>query len=1851
MKKSISFKTKGMNRDLSVSAFNPDFSFENKNLRLSTNEGNTMMSWVNERGTKEMPLEIDLAPWNDNGGKSAVIQGIPIGTAVIDHQLVLFTTTSSISQLSKPDYIYVLEYTDSTQERMKGKVLYNGNLGFDTEHPIETLVYYESQNVEKVYWTDGYNQPRLVNIKADNDKLEKWNSTADSSIADTYFDFVPSIGTKETFTVTKNPSGGGLFAPGVIQYCFTYINKYGQQSNIVGVSPLYYLVHEDRGASPEDKVNSSFTIKIENVDKGYDYIRLYSIQRTSLDADAVVKLLDDIPIKGITASKLFAKTIKYMDDPTGHTLPIDAEGYIETVTVENGSYDVTVTPIDGTEGFANTADMKIIAYGNDVADDAQADLMTLQELVEKMRFNELPHTNNSYFVKDYHAGFEVTQELTDYLDNLAQDAEYDRWAFKVGDTIYTGDEKTGFYQDYFIYSFKDEKWYISATDATETVTKQEVKGTDYAMYTDTGTTGSSMDPTELLYVGGREISAYTMADKDNTLFLGNITEKNIYTGDIQEYYDSIRNDKTHTVNYTIGLFKTLGLDHAFGVYSHTNTLRERNQQQITTFKGGETYRFGFQLQKKTGEWLDPIWIEDRENDFYPQSVLISNDVASTRMYTDSVRLPYAAGTINLKELRSRITDFDKLFRSIRPVIVFPNIGDRTVLCQGVLNPTVFNAEDRMTNSPFAQASWYFRPYMWDKASDIGTTDTFDIGKFVTTNTYHDQTKPDLSVSSDFEGHLQYAYVLVATISDNNTLNNILSRGYLTLQHTEYGTLTTDTSSRSYGSTQSENQEKYFLGAICLDSSTKTYAFLSYNKWPDETDETVSYSTTNGTYNGILINKYGDGIKDVVVADTSFLLYEELQITSNNLFFYDKTSGSVSAGSYVFKFYAGTDYYVVTFYDVSSDEDYKKVYGVDTTDEGGDGLRFTHYDSLYSNSDLPQTNTFTKTVNIRNDARKIEIQGSIQSYSSPFNAESSHKDSNTQFFIDQSIVTLNSPDIEFDTEVQRYTMDGLKLRVVGAIPITANVSSHSITTSSSMLEKKHNTGSASKADFGTGELPKNITYNNVSINAGNRLVADYLWNDVSVTDDASKDDKVTTSDNATNYLVYPWQRTGSLNNDTRSSDKASSLLKTKKEANLLYSLCTRYFKDGNSNLAYVDFDSIGVQIPLTENAEVMNYRLPRQKTTSSEINYYPNIDKVLVNGYGYDIINYDNSATMKNNYKVTSPVSMKYLSTSHAVIALNADDNNGSAIPILPYGSSEIDGKDTGKYTNDMSSTTTFWGDTGISFTQKSLDINDLLGSKYNFLWIGELYKDVSPSSRFGGNSEAALRSNNWLVGGDTVDLSDTNGNSLDNVYLRWMRGDTYYQRYDCLKTYPFTKDDPNQLVEILSFMCETHVNIDGRYDRNRGQTDNTNMSPVNFNLLNPVYSQMDNFFTYRKLDAENEDSLKYGNQIYYSKTKTSGADIDLYTNVTLASMLELDGDKGPVEAIRRLNDQLIAFQDTGISQILYNENVQISTTQGVPIEIANSGKVQGKRYLSDTIGCSNKWAMTTTPSGIYFMDNTDRSIYLFNGQLQNLSTSGGFNAWCKQNIPSASVKWTPEGFDNFMACYDKQNQDVLFVSKDTALAYSEKMNAFTSFYDYGGSPFLANLDGTGLWARHDKDGCKLWQHDKGNYCSFFGETRPYWMTLVGNPEPQTDKVFTNLEFRANVDGDGSYDEEKKAFTPTLPFDSLEAWDEYQHGITTLQHKDGHSSMVHHSSDNTSALKRRYRIWCCDIPRDNAILDKDRKDDATYNYSTDALLNVSRTSRRPLDRMRNPWVYLKLQKAAEESMGRTEIHDIMMAYFS
>ena len=407
-------------------------------------------------------------------------------------------------------------------------------------------------------------------------------------------------------------------------------------------------------------------------------------------------------------------------------------------------------------------------------------------------------------------------------------------------------------------------------------------------------------------------------------------------------------------------------------------------------------------------------------------------------------------------------------------------------------------------------------------------------------------------------------------------------------------------------------------------------------------------------------------------------------------------------------------------------------------------------------------------------------------------------------------------------------------------------------------------------------------------------------------------------------------------------------------------------------------------------------------------------------------------------------------------------------------------------------------------------------------------------------------------------------------------------------------------------MCETRINIDGRYDKNRGQTNNFYVTPTNFNLINSVYTQQNNFFNYRGMNYKRYSLDYFPNTITWSTEKKMGADTDAWTNITMASTLDLDGDKGKVVSLNTFNNEIFCFQETGLSNILFNNRVQIPTSDSTPIEITNGMKVDGKRYISNTIGCNNKWSIVETPTGLYFVDDITNSIYLFNGSITLLSDSLGFREWVNSNVTDAT--WEPVGFNNIVSCYDKNNGDVYFITKNTALVYSEMLKQFTSFMSYEKVPFMFNI-GSDFFSIRDN---KIWRQFAGEYNMFYGTYKPYSITVISNPDEPYDKIFNNLEWRADCWQGGN-------LISSNTFDTLTVWNEYQKGEIALVN----------TLNRPSSLKKKFRVWRANIPRANI----------DWN-------GITANSR---DRIRNTWAYIKLSRNTENT-DRMEFHDMIVYYF-
>lgn len=466
------------------------------------------------------------------------------------------------------------------------------------------------------------------------------------------------------------------------------------------------------------------------------------------------------------------------------------------------------------------------------------------------------------------------------------------------------------------------------------------------------------------------------------------------------------------------------------------------------------------------------------------------------------------------------------------------------------------------------------------------------------------------------------------------------------------------------------------------------------------------------------------------------------------------------------------------------------------------------------------------------------------------------------------------------------------------------------------------------------------------------------------------------------------------------------------------------------------------------------------------------------------------------------------------------------------------------------------------------------------------------------------------------------------IQLVGNRGDTFFQRWDSVKTMPRSSSDYNQIVDIASVMIESHLNLDGRTDVNRGTTKMTNIDYNNFGKINEVYTQVNVTDSAVAYD-EDVNTDKYPTTVTWTMEKKANADIDEWTHITLGSSISLDGNLGAVTALRRFQNSLIAFQEKGISEILFNSRTQISTEDGTPIEIANSNKVDGKRYITSQYGVSNKKAIIEGRGGLYFVDHANCAFCSCNGQsVRNISTEKQFSSWFNQ------FKWYSGPYIFYTkSFYDSRNSDVYIMNTHSTdspcLVFNEILDTFTSFYDYSKIDLMINIDNKFISFR-DK---KFWFQNEGLFCNFFGVQYPFWVTYRATPSPFTDKIWTNIEYRADahsildVNGDNLISASalnnqnddvlipSNNYNKSNTFNYIRVWDEYQET----------------PEFSTTAVKK-FRTWRLAIPR--AV--------------------KSETNKFGLDRIRNPWVFVQLKKdyklLEKDNTDLIELHDAILKYF-
>jgi hypothetical protein len=885
---------------------------------------------------------------------------------------------------------------------------------------------------------------------------------------------------------------------------------------------------------------------------------------------------------------------------------------------------------------------------------------------------------------------------------------------------------------------------------------------------------------------------------------------------------------------------------------------------------------------------------------------------------------------------------------------------------------------------------------------------------------------------------------------------------------------------------------------------------------------------------------------------------------------------------------------------------------------------------------------------------------------------------SEFFVDQSIETFHSPEVEYLSEMAKMDMDGVKMRIVGLVPLTYHnegvyMAAERIAEENYFHTPKREVQQGGVADTYMGQwqftefggIQADFHDDYVGMDEENHHVDYYGTNKIYPFHTKT----LTYEEVIENYDRLRGPGLGTFS--PRYICESKSTLQKKIYDSIRYSfesipLDDEVTIDIDKPSYFNTVDSGLVQFEVDGGAKIFDFSVNRMVVpnvrTKEWGNYeytnhfvYPGIGTLVDRAAGQE----DRRTTASSCVVGTEAVPVQYRGTTGMVLHLKSvTRNNKKEISALPkFGtyndvyanngtplerSRGIEWADNTESavtsrTFDMSGKRYMWDTIGQygGFTQKSVIANTQLtnvicGNNYGIFYLAELYRDDQDiHNRFGGESEEALAANTWIVCGEAVSLRDSYNRLKSVVQIEWSMGDTYYQRYDNLHTIPNTEEDLNQIVDIVSFMCETRVNIDGRYDRNRGLENNENTRPTNSNRINEAYGQTPNYFQYRALDHRKKIQEEYPMTVAWTKTKQKGEFTDVFTNITLANTIDMDGAKGAIRGLVKHFDDILTFQDSGVGRILFNEQQAVQTESGVPLEIANSGKVTGSYYLNEHLGCHNKWSIVKSPLGTYFMDDGQRDLFYIDSQrsIHSIGVDKGLGSWAKE-VADMSHIWGLNRFECLRGLYDKKNSEVMFVTRTAALSYSEQIGYFTSFYDYEGTPFMESVLGHEIMLRtmgsdYAGSGAKtiLYEHNAGRYNYYFGSFRTYWTELIchsdGSDKDSTlaDKTWTNVSFQFDT-FDDSQEDQKDRYKEWEHFDRLDCMTEYQQGTTTWE-------------GLYPRIAKKFRMWHSDMPRDGYT-------EKEYGQMT--------------DRFRNPWIKLRLTKTKNlDKDWRSVLHSVIVGY--
>ena len=331
----------GIKQDISESSANSQFYFEARNMVVFP-ENKPMLGGMGN--IKSNKLQCTIPTILDNTETITINGGIEID----DNTLILITTHAYNSTIVNGIFKYPNPSNPTSTNAVSIYKPGGNEADLGIREKVTILHNKENENVDKIYWIDGDNQIRSLNM------------ALTAPITSIPVDHLNIIGdfTYASLSIIEGVSYGGTHTSGKIQYAYSYYNQNGSSTKISPLSNIISLTKADgQGGDLNQVVGQVNKLNFTNLPTDYDYIRIYAIKYNTLTEEPVINIIQEYRLGDSTSLEVLDDGSVIFDISTEEFLFLGGDVFVPKAieikdnrlfagNIEERDFDITPEQLD-----------------------------------------------------------------------------------------------------------------------------------------------------------------------------------------------------------------------------------------------------------------------------------------------------------------------------------------------------------------------------------------------------------------------------------------------------------------------------------------------------------------------------------------------------------------------------------------------------------------------------------------------------------------------------------------------------------------------------------------------------------------------------------------------------------------------------------------------------------------------------------------------------------------------------------------------------------------------------------------------------------------------------------------------------------------------------------------------------------------------------------------------------------------------------------------------------------------------------------------------------------------------------------------------------------------------------------------------------------------------------------------------------------------------------------------------------------------------------------------------------------------------------------------------------------------